>query len=90
MTDTTISEVMGLEAYTKNGVFLGNINNLIIDVEKCKVESLFIEQTNPLLVDDSASIAVPYRWVQSIGDVVILKYFPNKVSLHSEETEEEE
>ena len=90
MTDVNISELMDLEAYTKNGIFLGHIKNLIIDVDECKIESLFIEETNPLLVEDSASVAVPYRWVQAVGDVVILKYFPKKVTLNPQEEDEVE
>lgn len=26
-------------------------------------------------------MSVPYRWVQSVGDIVILRYFPKRVSL---------
>ncbi len=90
MTDTMITELMDVEAYTKKGVFLGHIKNLIIDVEECKVESLFIEETNPTLVEDSMSVAVPYRWVQSVGDVVILKYFPEGVTVSEKKDESED
>ena len=90
MADSVVSEVIGLEAYTKTGTFLGHIRNVIIDVEESKVESLFIEETNPLLVEDSMPVAVPYRWVQSVGDIVILKYFPKKVVMKKEEPPVEE
>jgi len=26
-------------------------------------------------------VSVPYRWIQSVGDIVILRYFPKRVSL---------
>ena len=90
MTDTAITELMDIDAYTKQGIFLGRVKNLIIDIENCKVESLFIEETNPLLVDDSMGVAVPYRWVQSVGDIVILKYFPKQVSLTKKGDDDEE
>ena len=76
-----ISELIGLQVYTHDGIFLGNVNNLIVDVDNSKVDGLFISETNPLLVEDSRPISVPYRWVQCIGDVVILKFFPKRVSI---------
>jgi len=38
-------------------------------------------ETNPLLVEGSRAVSVPYRWVQSVGDIVVLRYFPKRVSL---------
>ena len=65
------TELIGLQVYTPNGIFLGNVNNLVIDLENKKVDGLFINETNPLLVEDSKAVNVPYRWIQSVGDVVI-------------------
>ncbi len=76
-----ISEIIGLQVYTHEGVFLGNVNNLIVNVENSTVERLFIGEPNPLLVEGGRSVAVPYRWIQTVGDVIILKYFPKRVSL---------
>src|SRR5207244_263502 len=41
----------------------------------------FVGETNPLLVEGSRAVSVPYRWVQSVGDIVVLRYFPKRVSL---------
>lgn len=76
-----VSELIGLQVYTNNGVFLGNINNLVVDVENGLVEGVFVGETNPLLVEGSKAVSIPYRWVQSVGDVVLLRYFPKRVSL---------
>ena len=74
------SELIGMQVYTPNGLFLGNVNNLVIDVDTCKVDGLFISESNPLLVEDSKAVNVPFRWIQAIGDVILLKYFPKRVS----------
>ncbi|MCU0861228.1 MAG: PRC-barrel domain-containing protein [Methanomassiliicoccales archaeon] len=74
------SELIGLQVYTPNGIFLGNVNNLVLDLDHKKVDGLFIHETNPLLVEDSKAVNVPYRWIQAIGDVVVLKYFPKRVT----------
>jgi len=76
-----ISEIVGLQVYTHEGIFLGNVNNLVVDIDDSQVEGLFIGDTNPLLVEGSRAVSVPYRWIQSVGDIVILRYFPKRVSL---------
>ncbi len=76
-----ISEIIGLQVYTNQGVFLGNVNNLVVDVENGAVDGLFVGETNPLLVEGGRAVSVPYRWIQSVGDIVVLRYFPKRVSL---------
>jgi sporulation protein YlmC with PRC-barrel domain len=75
-----VSEFIGLQVYTPTGIFLGNVNNLVIDLEKRKVDGLFVSETNPLLVEDSKAVNVPFRWIQAVGDIVLLKYFPKRVT----------
>jgi len=74
------SEFIGLQVYTPNGIFLGNVNNLVIDLDERKIDGLFISETNPLLVENSKAVNVPFRWIQSIGDIILLKYFPKRVT----------
>lgn len=76
-----VSEMIGLQVYTSGGIFLGNVANVIVDIAEARIDGLFITDTNPLLVEDSKNVAVPYRWVQSVGDIVILSYFPKRVAL---------
>jgi len=76
-----ISELIGLQVYTNKGIYLGNVSNIIIDVDTNRVESLFISDTNPLLIEDSKNVSVPYRWIQSVGDIVLLRYFPGHVGI---------
>ncbi len=83
-----ISEIIGMQVYTPAGTYLGNVDNLVMDMENKAVDGIFIRQTNPLLVEGSISINIPYRWIQSVGDVVILKYFPKRVAMAREEIAE--
>jgi sporulation protein YlmC with PRC-barrel domain len=76
-----ISEIIGLQVYTNHGVFLGNVNNLVVDVDNGAVDGVFVGETNPLLVEGSRAVSIPYRWIQSVGDIVILRYFPKRVTL---------
>jgi sporulation protein YlmC with PRC-barrel domain len=74
------SELIGLQVYTSAGIFLGNVNNLVIDLDNKRVDGLFVSETNPLLVEESKAVNVPFRWIQSVGDIIILKYFPKRVT----------
>lgn len=76
-----ISELIGLPVYTHTGVLIGPVTNLVIDVESGKVDGLFLTETNAALVDGGKAVSVPYRWIQSVGDIVILRHFPKRVSL---------
>jgi len=75
------SELIGLQVYTSQGIYLGNVSNLVVEVDENKVQGLFVSSTNPLLVEGSKAVNVPYRWISSIGDIVILKYFPKRVAV---------
>ncbi len=83
-----VSEIMGMQVFTPGGIYLGNVDNLVMDMDVCAINGIFIHETNPVLVDGSRSINIPYRWIQSIGDVVILKYFPKRVTVAKDEIAE--
>jgi sporulation protein YlmC with PRC-barrel domain len=76
---TEISELLGMEVYTDKAVALGNVEDLIIETDSQKIEGLFIGNPNPLLVEHSKPISVPFRWIHNVGDIIILKYFPKFV-----------
>ena len=84
-----VTSLNRLPVYTRDGIFVGNVKNVLLDVEEKRVASLLITKTNPDLVEGGVDVAVPYRWVNAVGDIVILSYFPKKVRLESEEEEAE-
>ena len=74
-----ISKIKGLEVYAPNGFFVGYADRFVIEPSDRRVTGIFLEAANPVLVDKNVSIKIPFRWVQSVGDVIILKSFPNHV-----------
>lgn len=76
-----MTELLGRQIYTPDGRLLGEVDNLVVDVEASKLDGLFVQESSPLLVDESRPVNVPYRWVSAVNDVVLLKYFPKRVSL---------
>jgi sporulation protein YlmC with PRC-barrel domain len=75
------SELIGLQVYTNQGIYLGDVSNLVVEVDDNKVQGLFVSNTNPMLVEGSKAVNVPFRWIGAMGDVIILKYFPKRVAL---------
>ena len=74
-----ISKIKDLEVYAPNGLFVGYADKYVINPADKRVSGIFMEGANPVLVDAGVSIKIPFRWIQSIGDVIILNTFPNHV-----------
>jgi len=88
-----VTNFLKLPVYTREGTYVGHISNIFFDMDKKIISSLLLTNTNPTLVEGTVDVAVPYRWVNSIGDIVILSYFPDKVTTKKKEekkTEEEQ
>lgn len=89
-TDLNAEEVtnfLKLPVYTRDGTYVGNVRNIFLDLDEKKVSSLLLTDTNPSLVEGTIDVAVPYRWVNSVGDIVILSHFPNRVTTRKKEEE---
>ena len=71
-----ITSLVGREVYSNNGVFVGEVEDLRLDVEQEIVTGLAMTQLNRDLFEDRAAgargVIVPYRWVRSVGDIVLV------------------
>jgi sporulation protein YlmC with PRC-barrel domain len=76
-----MTELLGRQIYTPDGRLLGEVDNVVVDVDQAKIDGLYVDETSPMLVEDSRPTNVPYRWVSAVNDVVLLKYFPRRVSV---------
>ncbi len=90
-----VTSFLKLPVYTRQGKYVGHIRNVFLDMDEKRVSSLLVTNTNPAIVEGTVDVAVPYRWVNSVGDIVILSYFPDKVATtkkkkHEKTTEEKE
>jgi len=77
-----------LPVYTREGTYVGHVRNVILDMDEKRVSSLLVTNTNPALVEGTVDVAVPYRWVNAIGDIIILSHFPQKVTTTKKKKEE--
>jgi sporulation protein YlmC with PRC-barrel domain len=89
-----ITTLVGQEVYTKNGVFVGEIEDLRLDLDKQEVTGLALHRLTPELfgpeAEKSRGVIVPYRWVQSVGDIVIINDVVERLQNEAEEDDEEE
>jgi sporulation protein YlmC with PRC-barrel domain len=77
--------LIGLQIYTNRGVFVGVVNNIIANLKNYKIDGLYVEATNPSLVEASQPVTIPFRWVQNVGDIIVLRHFPHHVELSDRE-----
>lgn len=74
-----ITRLVNMPVYTREGTFVGHVKNVVIDVPTQKLDAIVLGRTNPTLVEHGSDVAVPYRWVNTFDDVLILNFFPRKV-----------
>lgn len=75
-----INNIKGLEIYSPDGIFIGYADHIVVDIEDRRVVGIFVSETSPVMVDEGKPIQIPYRWVQAIGDIIILKVFPKHIN----------
>lgn len=88
--DAEVTSFINLPVYTNGGRYVGVVQNVILDLPNRRVGSLLLTRTSPKLVEGGYNVAVPYRWVASVGDIVILSHFPDKVVATAKGKDQEE
>jgi sporulation protein YlmC with PRC-barrel domain len=89
-----ITTLVGREVYTKNGVFVGEIEDLRLDLDVESVTGLALHELSEELfgpeVDKARGVILPYRWVQAVGDIVIINDVVERLGNEEEDDSEEE
>jgi sporulation protein YlmC with PRC-barrel domain len=89
-----ITSLVGREVYTNTGVFVGQVEDLRLNLDAEEVTGLALHDLNTELfganVRSARGVIVPYRWVQSVGDVVIVNDIVERIQRDEESEEENE
>jgi len=80
-----VTSFLKLPVYTREGVYVVMSKRVSGDGRK-ESWKLLVTNTNPSLVEGSVDVAVPYRWVNAVGDIIILSNFPGKVATKKEKS----
>ena len=71
-----ISSLIGREVYSKNGIFVGEVDDVQISLDNEAITGLAVSSVNSALFKgwdlDGKGILVPYRWVRAVGDIVLV------------------
>lgn len=75
---TQITEMFGLRVYTDRAVFIGNVDDVVLDVDQKKIDALAVGELNPEIgeVKGYNGLQIPFRVVKSVGDIVIVRHIP--------------
>lgn len=91
-TPQEITTLVGREVYSNNGVFIGEVEDLRLDLGVETVTGLALHRLNDDIFGDRAAgsrgVIVPYRWVRAVGDVVLVNDVVER--FREAESEEEE
>ena len=74
--EDNVSRIAGMDVYLPTGQKLGVVYDIVIDTDGIRCTHLFVRETDHELVEGGINVAIPWRWVRSIGDVVVLRWFP--------------
>lgn len=70
-----ITSLLGLEVYTQKGVFVGKVDDAVLDPDQRIVSGLALGSVNKDLLDQKGKgVVIPYRWVTAVGDIILTKH----------------
>lgn len=71
-----ITSLVGREVYSNNGVFVGQVEDLRLDLDAETVTGLALTSINNDLFGSQTAgargVILPYRWVRAVGDVILV------------------
>lgn len=92
-THQEVTSLVGREVYSNNGVFVGEVEDLKLNIGEQTIEGLALGSLNAELFREEADagkgVIVPYRWVRSVGDVVLINDVVERVRDPDEEESDE-
>ncbi len=88
-----LSEVFGKDVFTNRGAFCGRVVDLRLNLQKFRLQSIVLDVAKGSflagVVGNKRGVVVPYTYVDSVGDVVIIKHITTP-ALHEEEPKSED
>jgi sporulation protein YlmC with PRC-barrel domain len=70
-----ITSLLDQEVYTQKGIFVGRVDDAVLDSENGVVSGLALGDVNKEIFDQKGKgIVIPYRWVTAVGDIIIIRH----------------
>ncbi len=75
-TPQEITSIIGREVYSNNGVFVGEVEDVRLNLDRQSVTGLALSELNAELfrsrIEPGKGVLIPYRWVRAVGDVILI------------------
>jgi sporulation protein YlmC with PRC-barrel domain len=73
-----ITDLFGLQIYTDKGMFVGEVDDVVIDVDSKKIEAIVVGKVNDQLFElkNYKGLKIPYRIISAIDDIVLVRHLP--------------
>ena len=75
---TQITDVLGLSVYTDRAVFVGDVDDVVVDLDRKSIKALALGNLNMDIIDIKGykGLQIPFRMIRSIGDVILIRHMP--------------
>jgi sporulation protein YlmC with PRC-barrel domain len=84
-----ITTLVGHDVYSNNGVYVGTVEDVQLNLNKEAVTALAVTNVNTAVfgsyAGDSRGVLVPYRWVRAVGDVILVNEVVERIGEDDEE-----
>lgn len=75
-TTALMTALIGREVYSTTGIFVGEVEDVRIDIDKQQATALALAELNSELfanrIDANQGVFIPYRWVRAVGDILLI------------------
>jgi sporulation protein YlmC with PRC-barrel domain len=83
-----IASLLDQDVYSQKGVFVGRVEDAVLNPENGMVSGLAIRDVNRDLFDQRGGkgIIIPFRWVIAVADIIIIRH-PVKNAKNTQEVD---
>ena len=76
MPDRRLTTLHGLPVVLPDARILGVVHDVVLDAKASACTHLFVVETPDEIVEGGLHVSIPWSWVRSVSDVVLLRWFP--------------
>ena len=71
-----IASLLDQDVYSQKGVFVGRVEDAVLDPENGLVSGLAVRDVNRELFNQRGGkgIIIPFRWVVAVADIIIIRH----------------
>jgi sporulation protein YlmC with PRC-barrel domain len=80
--EAQITDLFSLQIYTEKGMYIGEVEDVVIDVDQKKIDSVVVGKVNEQLFElkNFKGLKIPYRIISAIDDIVLIRHLPGAFS----------